>query len=101
MWQTVLIVERRLFKPAPGSEEFEDPFELLNPDKRMAYSEELVTMTKHNLFVTVVGNTLFHEYMHQFLMENKIHPWTCNNCSSGKCKLCNLTRELMDTFYPE
>ena len=101
LWRIVTQLEKTLFKPATGSQEFEDPFELLDPNAKIIYNEELVTSVKHNAFLTVLGKVLFHEYMHQFLKENDIHPWTCRRCKEGMCKLCNLTEDLLDIFWPE
>ena len=60
-----------------------------------------MTSTKHDMFLTVIGSTIFHEYLHQFLKENRIHPWTCHRCKEGMCKLCNLTEDILDIFWPE
>jgi len=45
-----------------------------------------------------LNQIMWHEFMHLWLKENKIHPWTCNRCTVGKCKLCNMTDRLLEYF---
>jgi len=51
---------------------------------------------KELLFTIVLRETIFHEYMHEFLFEERIRPWRCNRCREGKCKLCLLSARLLE-----
>jgi hypothetical protein len=50
------------------------------------------------VFIFILNVILFHEYSHEFMKEFGEHPWTCNRCDKGKCKLCNLTKSLEEYF---
>lgn len=51
---------------------------------------------KESMFIIVLRETLFHEFMHEFLFKERIRPWRCRRCHEGKCKLCLLSTRLLD-----
>jgi hypothetical protein len=57
-------------------------------------------MIMESMLITVIGRTIFHEYLHEFMHKNNIHPFRCRGCKEGTCGICNLTQDLTDYFWP-